>query len=512
MEPFAIATPEPQATAAGERVLRSGGNAIDAALAAAAVLTVTFPHNCALGGDLFALVRDPGGTTLCINASGPAAAAADAEALRAQYGTMPVQAPEAITVPGLVAGWERLHAAGAALPWRTLFDDAIRLAADGTEVSASLAGAIEEDAAGIAADPGLRAVLMPGGTPLGEGDRLRQPALAASLRELAAGGARVFYDGALGDRLLAGLRRAGSALADVDLHAFAAQACAPLRGRFGELELLTSPPNSQGVVLLQALAALAAADAPDPLGADAGLLAQLLRLGSRQRDAELGDRPLERDAWLAPAAIAARVGQARASVRAAEPQTAPRPGGDTIALVTVDADGRAVSLIQSIYFAFGALLLEPETGIIMHNRGALFSLEPGHPNELAPGRRPLHTLMPVIAERDGELRFVLGAMGGRGQPQILAQVLLRLLAGASPQEAVTAPRWIAGPVEAGDADDAVRVEDGLGDPAGAALAAAGLRVLPEPRFADDFGHAQAIAVAPGRPPEAGSDPRAATAG
>src|SRR4051812_21398239 len=151
VEPFAIATPEPQATAAGERVLRDGGNAIDAALAAAAVLTVTFPHNCALGGDMFALVRDPGGATVCINGSGPAAAAADAAALRARGEmTMPVQTPDAITVPGLVAGWERLHAAGAALPWRTLFDDAIRLAADGAEVSASLAAAIEEDAAGIA--------------------------------------------------------------------------------------------------------------------------------------------------------------------------------------------------------------------------------------------------------------------------------------------------------------------------------------------------------------------------
>src|SRR4051794_11216968 len=118
MEPFAIATPEPQATAAGERVLRAGGNAIDAALAAAAVLTVTFPHNCALGGDLFALVRDPGGPTLCIDASGPAAAAADPEALRAAGAArMPEQTPDTITVPGLVAGWGRLHAAGAALPW-----------------------------------------------------------------------------------------------------------------------------------------------------------------------------------------------------------------------------------------------------------------------------------------------------------------------------------------------------------------------------------------------------------
>jgi gamma-glutamyltranspeptidase/glutathione hydrolase len=426
---------------------------------------------------------------------------------------MPVQTPDAITVPGLVAGWERLHAAGAALPWRTLFDDAIRLAADGTEVPVSLAGAIEEDASGIAADPGLRGVLMPAGTPLHAGDRMRQPALAASLRELAAGGARVFYDGALGDRLLTGLRRAGCPLADVDLHAFAAQACAPLRSRFGELELLTSPPNSQGVVLLQALAALEAADVPDPLGDDAGLLAQLLRLSSLQRDAELADRPLDREAWLGDEALAAQVTAARAAGSSATPpRERARPTGDTIALVAVDADGRAVSLIQSLYFSFGALLLEPDTGIVVHNRGALFSLDPGHPNELAPGRRPMHTLMPVIAERDGELRYVLGAMGGKGQPQIHAQVLLRLLAGERAQDAVAAPRWIAGPVEAGDPADIVRVEDGVDTVAAQSLERAGLRARPEPRFADVLGHAQVIALSPGEAPEAGSDPRAATAG
>jgi gamma-glutamyltranspeptidase/glutathione hydrolase len=354
---------------------------------------------------------------------------------------------------------------------------------------------------------------MPAGTPQRAGDRMRQPALAASLRELATGGARVFYDGALGDRLLTGLRRAGCPLSDVDLHAFAAQACAPLRSRFGELELLTSPPNSQGVVLLQALAALEAADAPDPLGSDAGLLAQLLRLGSLQRDAELGDHPLDREAWLGDEALAAQVARARAAgSRAAPRQESARPAGDTIALVAVDADGRAVSLIQSLYFSFGALVLEPETGIIVHNRGALFSLEPGHPNELTPGRRPMHTLMPVMAERAGELRYVLGTMGGKGQPQIHAQILLRLLAGETAQDAVAAPRWIAGPAEAGDPADIVRVEDGVDAVAVESLERAGLRARPEPRHADVLGHAQAIALTPGGAPDVGSDPRAATAG
>jgi gamma-glutamyltranspeptidase/glutathione hydrolase len=512
MGSFAIATPEPQATAAGERAFRAGGNAVDAALAAAAALTVTSPHNCALGGDLFALLRDAGATTTSINASGPAGRAADAEALRRRGPAMPLRGREAVTVPGLVAGWERLHALGGALPWRELFGDAIRLAADGCEVGPSLAAAIEENAAGIAADPGLHGVFMPAGRPLRAGERLRQPALAGSLRELAAGGARVLYDGALGERLAAGLARAGCAIDAADLRGFAAEATPPARGRFRGLDLLTSPPNSQGVVLLQSLAALDAAGPDgDPLGGGAGLLATLLRLAGHRRDAVLADPggvPFDPDPWLGPQPVGALLSAARAASHDARPAMAPRPTGDTVGLVAVDADGRAVSLIQSLYFAFGALLLEPATGIAVHNRGALFSLEPGHPNELAPGRRPAHTLMPLLAEQDGRLRFALATMGGRGQPQILAQVLLRLLAGASAAEAVAAPRWLAGAIEAGDADDLVRVEAGVEPEALAALEAAGLRPKAVPRNDEIFGHAQAIAVAPGREPDAGTDPRA----
>jgi gamma-glutamyltranspeptidase/glutathione hydrolase len=510
MEPFAIASPEPQATAAGERVFRAGGNAIDAALATAAALTVTFPHNCALGGDAFILVHDPGGETVCINASGPAPRAVDADALRARHGRMPFQGPDTITVPGVVAGWERLHAAGAALPWRVMFEDAIRLAADGMEISASLAGAIESDAEGIAADPGLHATFLPSGHLPHAGDRLRQPALAGSLRALASGGARVLYDGALGDRLLSGLEHLGCPLADVDLHAFAAQASAPLRGRFRDHTILTSPPNSQGVVLLQVLAALEAAGADDPLGADAGLFAQLLRLGSVQRDAMLADGAWDRDDWLGDEALAARLAETRGTATAgAARQPDPRPTGDTVAIVAADAEGRAVSLIQSVFWSFGALVLEPETGIVMHNRGALFTLEPGHPNEIAPGKRPAHTLMPVMAERDGRLRFVLGCMGGRGQPQILGQVLLRLMAGVEPQDAVAAPRFVTGPMEADDPPDVLRIEDGMDAAAQAALTASGLSVRHEPALADDFGHAQAISFDAGAP-VAGSDPRSAT--
>lgn len=538
MPEYAIATPQLDATAAGVAAFEAGGNAIDAALAAAAALTVTFPHNCALGGDLFALVREPNGETTNVNASGPAARAADADALRARGATMPVTGPDTITVPGLVAGWEALHGLGAARPWAEALRAATALAADGFTVGRSLAGAIEEATAEIAADPGLRAVLTPGGSPVKQGDTLRQPALATTLHTLADDGPRAFYDGPLAERLIAGLRAAGCPLDTPDLAGFRPELTAPLRHRCGELDLLTSPPNSSGVLLPQALAALAAAGVREPLGADAGLLAELLRLGAEQRDATLADpratpakqrdasladpsaspaaqhdaTPTDLDAWLGSARIAALVELARARANGDAPdpsgERSARPGGDTIAVVAVDGEGRAVSLIQSVFHSLGSLVMEPATGVLMHNRGSFFSLQPGHPNELAPGRRPAHTLMPVMVERDGGLRYVIGTMGGKAHAQIHAQILLRMEAGQHPQAAVSAPRWVVGGVEVGERDDTVRVEDDVDPAARAAIERAGMRPVSVGLHSEWCGHAQAIAVSPDGALTAGSDPRA----
>lgn len=515
MPEYAIATPQLDATAAGVAAFEAGGNALDAALAAAAALCVTYPHNCALGGDLFALVRSPDGETTSVNASGPAAGGADAVALRTRGATMPVTGPDTITVPGLVAGWDALHGLGAVRPWASALEAATALASDGFSVGRSLAEAIDDARAGIAADPGLRGVLTPGGSPATEGATLRQPALARTLRTLAADGPRAFYEGPLAERLIAGLRAAGCALDTSDLAGFRAELTAPLRHRCGELDVLTSPPNSSGVLLPQALAALAASGAEDPLGADAGLLAELLRLGAEQRDAQLADpraTPTELDAWLGSARIAQLVQQARARAQGDAPapsgERSARPGGDTIAVVAVDGEGRAVSLIQSVFHSLGSLLMEPATGVLMHNRGSFFSLVPGHPNELAPGRRPAHTLMPVLVERDGALRCVLGTMGGKAHAQIHAQVLLRIVAGEDPQAAISAPRWVVGGVEVGERDDTVRVEDDVDPAARAAIERAGMQPVPVGLHSEWCGHAQAISVAPDGALTAGSDPRA----
>jgi gamma-glutamyltranspeptidase len=481
----AVATPHHAATAAGERALATGGNAVDAALAAAAVLTVVYPHNSALGGDLFALVRAPDGTIASVNASGPAGSRADAGALRRDGSSMPITGPATVTVPGLVAGWSAIHALGATREWADALRDAIAHAEGGAPVARSLGDAIAE---ADLSDPGLADVFAPGGRRLATGDVLQQPALAATLRALSAGGARALYTGAIAAALAA---VPGVAFTAGDLAAFTPERTPPLSATVAGVAVHTSPPNSSGVLLLQALATLDRLGLEDPLGADADALAEVFRRGAADRDAYLGDpRAGASDGadFLAPDRLLAE------RPPPFTVQRRPRPTGDTVAVVASDEDGRAVSLIQSLFHGFGSGILEPATGIILHNRGAFFSLTPDHPNLLAPGRRPAHTLMPVLVTdpTTNALRGVLGTMGGRVHAQILTQVLLRLLRGDVPQHAVDEPRWIVGGMELGERDDTVRIEDGVPFTAHGALAGAGIPVIEEPRGSEWMGHAQAI--------------------
>jgi oxamate amidohydrolase len=508
----AVATPESHATAAAETVFRAGGNAIDAALAAAAVLTVTYPHNCALGGDLFALIRSPDGDVVSINASGPAARAVDRAALRRHVPSMPIVGADAVTVPGLVGGWGELHARGAALPWGDALAPAIALAEDGVSVSPGLARAIAQAPAGFE-DPGMAATFTAAGRPLRAGDQLRQPALAATLRRLAADGAGAFYEGPIANAIVAMLTARGSALAGADLRDFRPEVTAPLAGAFDGLEILTSPPNSSGVLVLQALAALEASGSADPLGEDAGVLAELFRIGDEDRARMLADPraiPFRREEWLGDERISRAAARARAVAAGAPvPATAhqaPRPAGDTAAVVAVDGDRRAVSLIQSLFHWFGAQLLDPVTGVLLHNRGAAFSLRDDAPGALAPGRRPPHTLMPIMLQRDGALTGVLGTMGGRVHAQIHVEVLAALLAGHKAQAAVDAPRWIVGAMDSGQREDTVHVEAGCDQSACHALALATPDQTAVERGNDVLGHAQAIWLEPAL--SAGSDFRA----
>lgn len=500
---LAIASPHAAGTEAGVAAFRAGGNAVDAALAAALALTVVYPSDCALGGDLIALVRLRDGRRVVVNASGPAAAATDVSALRARDSAMPVEGAKSVTVPGLVAGLHALWSLGGSRPWAAAFAAAVAHAREGCAVVPSLAAALAEEASLLGADEGMRGAFFGAdGRPLAAGATLRQPALARTLEALAADGPGALYGGALGRSLVDRLRTLGSALTLDDLAAFTPELVAPLSVEVGGRAIATAPPNSQGYLLPLMLRAAAEHGIADPLGADAGRLAALFAAANAHRDRVPADpafAPVDAAALCDPAVLA----------QAGGAQPRPRAGGDTVAIVAADSEGNTVSLIQSLFHSFGSGILDPATGIIAHNRGSFFSLDPASPNVIAPGKRPAHTLMPcaVFASGDGRPELVLGTMGGRAQPQILAQLLLHLEAGRAPAAALDAPRWIVGGLGVDAPRGTVFAESRVPEPAHAALARTGLPVRDLPAYDGEVGHAQAIALAPDGGMDAASDPR-----
>ncbi|MCU1570881.1 MAG: gamma-glutamyltranspeptidase [Naasia sp.] len=499
----AVASPHHLATAAAEAVLGEGGSAVDAALTAAAVLTVVYPHNVSIGGDLIALVRSPDGVLHCINASGRTPAAQTADRLRAKHGdALPVRGIDTVTVPGAVRGWERLHVLGGRLPWSRCFDEAVGYAEDGVEVASDLAASIAEEEPLLTADAGAGPIFSPSGRALVQGDLLVQPALAVTLRRLQASGADEFYTGAVARDLIAGLRAAGSLLSEEDFADFAPEIVPPLTGDFRGLQVHTSPPNTHGFVLLRALQDLEALGiAEDALGSELGALERIFRDANAVRDEHLAD----------PAFGEVDVSDllSRLPGPGAGPQKPDfqRPAGDTVGIAAIDAEGWAVSLIQSVFFAFGSGILEPTTGILLHNRGTSFSLSSSSANRFEPRKRPLHTLMPVLVTEGDSPRFVLATQGGQGQPQIHAQLLLRLLAGATPEEAVRAPRAIVGVREFDAAPDTVFAEQDLPAEAMASIERSGLPVHRLPPHSELLGQANVIAVTDDGV-LAASDPRA----
>ncbi|MGN7799561.1 gamma-glutamyltransferase family protein [Leifsonia sp. 22587] len=499
----AVATPHAAATRSAERAFERGGTAIDAALAAAATLSVIYPHNVSIGGDAIVLVRSPDGVVRCINASGPAAYAVDVDRMRESHGALlPYRGIDTVTVPGALRGWEVLHRLGGRRPWAEIFDDAIGWAADGFPVSRSLAGAFAEEHDAIRFDPGFQDVFLRGGRAPREGDRVVQRALAGTLDALRNEGAGALYDGSLTARFVAGLSGLGSPVAGPDLLLFHPEVVEPLSAEFGGYRILTSPPNTHGFVLLRVLRAVEEDGTADPLGAGFGAMLERFREANLVRDELLADPRV------APhAGIDALFEEQPA--RLEHVPVAPgfrRPTGDTVGIAAADSEGWSVSLIQSVYHAFGAAVVEPSTGILLHNRGTSFSLDPASPNVLAPGKRPLHTLMPVLVTEGDELRFVSATMGGQGQPQIHAQTLLRALAGAPAIDAVSAPRAIVGPQRDGDRPSDVYVEAGVGPAARASIDRTDLHVIETPALSELVGHANLIAVtADGF--DAGSDPR-----
>jgi len=509
----ALATPLRDATAAGQAVAAGGGNAIDAALAAAAVLTVAYPHNCALGGDLLALFREPDGASTFINASGRAPSSSDAETIRRNHKQMPLTGPDTITVPGLVSGWGALHDRGGSLEWSQLLSPAVAAAADGVAVSAGLASSLGEDWPELSKSTGLREVFAPDGNPLVAGQTLRQPALAQTLHTLAADGPRAMYGGEIGARLVAGLQRFGVSMTLDDLVSHEVTEQSPLTLAIDGWNVRTAPPNSQGFVLLRLLGMLAdegfPSDSPLLRRVPTAVLARAFQLTADERDRLLADpaaMTVDVNDLLSDASLRELLARAREPATPGARAVAKRPDGDTVAVVAADSAGRSVSLIQSLYYGFGSQVLEPTTGIVMHNRGACFSLDPRSPNVFAPGKRPAHTLTPVLAERPDE-RLVVGTMGGEVQPQILLQVLAQLFGNATPQDAVAAPRWTVGPWDRGDRVDTLNWERDIGSEQRVSFDAWSGPLNELPALSGEVGHSQAIRARGGML-LAGTDPRA----
>ena len=298
----------------------------------------------------------------------------------------------------------------------------------------------------------------------------------------------------LAERWIAGLAALGSQITLDDTRAYRATWDDPLEGEFAGYRILTGPPNTSGFILLRALNAITTG-IDDPLGEGAGGLAAVFEAANAVRAASLAD-----PAFGGPSGAELL---AMAPLRASEP--GPTPNGDTVGLSAVSSDGWAISLINSIFTSFGSQILEPETGIIFQSRGTAFSLDPTSPNAFAPGKRPRHTLMPVLVLRGDELAWVPATMGGSGQPQIHAQLLLRSLAGASPQEATGAPRWIVGEAEP-DGAVTVLAEEDVTPAALEAIASAGYALRIVPPHTERLGHSNLIRIdAAGY--SAASDPR-----
>jgi gamma-glutamyltranspeptidase/glutathione hydrolase len=491
-----VVTADHLASSAGVAILRVGGSAADAAVAAGAVLAVTSQDQCGMGGDLFALVHRPGETPAALCAAGRAGSGADPLQLRAEgFDRMPVPGDiRAVTVPGCVDGWVELHRRFGRLPLAEVLEPAMTYAAAGFPVSPLLA----DSATGVLHLPGAedyRDPAMAAGGRLPGGSLIRRPGIAAALDALAGHGRAGFYQGTFGE----GLVQMGDGLfTRADLARGQADWAEPLRIRAWGHDVWTAPPPSQGYLTLAG--AWVAGELDLPASPDDPAWAHLLSEAARQVAA---DRPrvLSEDADGAGLLDPARLDGQRAAVdpeRRSGLAALAAPGG-TVACCAVDRDRMGVTLIQSNFSGWGAELAEPETGIFLHDRGRGFSLEPGHPAEYGPGRRPPHTLAPALVTRpDGSLRTVLGTMGGDAQPQILVQLLARLLHhGEDPGDAVDAGRWVLATPRrpGGRRAEAIAVEAHASAAWDAGLRARGHTVE---RHSDPlhhaFGHAQVIDV------------------
>jgi len=516
-----VASPHALASAAGVEVLRAGGSAVDAAIAASAALAVLYPHMTSIGGDAFWLIHDAkAGRVRYLSGGGRAAAAASLDWF-AERGLKEIPyrgvVPATLTVPGAVASWCAAHAAYGRLPMGRDLESAIGYAGDGFPVTGRLAGWIAATQADLTEHPEAAAIFLPGGEAPRAGSKLRNPDLARTLTAIAEGGRAGFYEGDTATEMARFAKEKGGFFTIDDVKAQEARWGEAISTRYRDVTIFQTPPPTQGISLLQMLnllEPLALHEKPF-LGPDyVHLMVQAKQIAYRDRDRWLADpdfaevpttRLLSRD-------YADERRRLMDPIRALPWDQVPAAGslkGDTVYVAAVDAEGNAASLIQSLYWVFGSAVVAGRTGVVLQNRSAYFSLDPDHPNRLEPGKVPLHTLIASLGFRDEKLWSVLGCMGADGQPQIQLQAYGAMIDhGLDIQEAIEAPRWLSGRFVLGEARDTLHME---GRFAAAVMDELERRGHPVNRWADWnelAGHAHGIVIDPASGLRVGgSDPR-----
>ncbi|WP_254599909.1 gamma-glutamyltransferase family protein [Cupriavidus gilardii] len=494
-----VTSPHALASEAGLEVLRAGGNAIEAAIAIGATLSVTYPHFTGLGGDAFWVIADEAGEVRTLSGIGQAAAASPAF-----DGEIPTRGPAAaLTTAATVDTWDRAYclgrdAWGGTRSWESLFHRAIEHAEAGFPVTPSQRF-WQDFRAGQWRDwPGFARVFLPEGRIPEIGEPFHQPELARSLCRIAEHGARDFYEGELAERVARGLREAGSPLRAADLAATRAREESPLTVPYRGGKLVSLRPPTQGVTTLQIMGILDRFDVAAIAEGSADyyhLLVEAVKQAFIERDRYVAD-PEFVDVPVEPMLSAPHLDTLAAAIR--RDRALPWPHrfrtGDTVYLGAVDSQGRCASVLQTVYFDWGSGVVAGDTGILWHNRGAAFGTDPRHHNVLRPGKRPFHTLNPGLYLHDGRPRLLYGTQGADGQPQTLAAVLTRMIDyGMDPLTALSRPRFLLGRTFS-DTRDTLKLEADAGDAVMQALTARGHELSPIPAQSPLAGHPGAIRI------------------
>jgi gamma-glutamyltranspeptidase/glutathione hydrolase len=516
-----VTSPHSLASAAGVDVLRAGGSAVDAAIAASAVLAVVYPHMTGVGGDAFWLIHEGDtGKVKYLNGGGKAAATAQIPWFAARgLGEIPLRGtlPATLTVPGAVASWIEAHRAYGRLPLARILESAIDYAGDGFPVAERLAGFIKMMAGEVARYPESAALLLPDGTPPRPGARLVNKDLARTLGAIATNGWSGFYQGPVAAEMARFAREHGGFFDQSDFSKQDASWGEPLVGQYRDLTLYNTPPPTQGFTVIEMLNMVEEHDVRDLafLGPDhIHLLVQAKQIAYNDRDRLLADPsfvdvPVDRLVSKQYARERARLMDPAVTLPWDKVPSYGSLEGDTVYVATVDRNGNAASLIQSLYGIFGSCVVAGNTGVMLQNRGAYFSLDPGHPNRLQPGKIPLHTLIASIGKRDGKLWSVFGCMGADGQPQIQLQAYVAMVDyGLDIQQAIEMPRFLSGRFALGEARDTLHMEKRFPPETISALEQRGHLINRWNSWNSQAGHAHGIIVDPDSGTLiGGSDPR-----